>query len=58
MANQQFNPLDPLGILKVAHGHVNKIATAAGLPKLPALQQQKPKEIFPVPARGQGHNNF
>jgi hypothetical protein len=58
MANRQFNPLDPLGLLKAAHGQVNNMAKAAGLPQLPALPQQKPQELFPIPSRGLGMNTF
>lgn len=66
MANQ-FNPLDPLGIIKTAKDQIDTMATQAGLPPLPSvpgLQQRTEaeramvhKERFPgtpVPTRGTG----
>ena len=63
----QFNALDPLGIIKMAKNQIDTMATQAGLsplPSVPGLQQRTEvergmvhRERFPdapVPARGTG----
>jgi hypothetical protein len=58
MPNFPFHPMDPLGILRNAANRMNTMATKNGLPPLPIVQQQKPKELYTLPSRGTGNSSF